>query len=973
MRHRDSGAWTADDALGFVRVGSEWVQFQAPDADDLGQPISLSADEGDNDATISWTNDLNTAIDSDIVRVQYRLPETTPVWTEETYPITAATFSFLQSETTYQFQVRYITRDPDDGQIALEGPISELFFTTTAPDGPGTPAADPGGSGPDTLIPWGNTGNPGAVGSSGCWWEYVVQIADTPASGTVTFSDTAVTGSFDGDAGELAIDFVDEGLACGQLARMKYRENCDGTPGDYAYGEEFTIVCDWGADCGGVEPSVNFTVAPYTDANCIFAFPQSCPSATDPMRIEDAVQTNVEYGKLPGFSSIQTYTDGFHTAYGKTTNSTVGTPMMAGVCGDMALLEDADDFSVTMRVMLDEVPGGTGGGGGTAPAAFPIARFGRNVAISAVFDTTTTWVARATWIDANGDFVTLTGTTALSLDEYHSLTLTLDSDGTKTLYVDGAVEETDTSNVACAFSDAGIGQDIQVYANGFMRFQGCGGWDRVLTAAEVLGLVYPVNVPYVVAFNYEEVAGSTDTHNIAVPSEVEADDLILVGFRGNEGDTSDTLPPGWPAGYTLLDSDRFTSWAYKIATGSETGNITYTSGNNSSSTTGHVGMFVCVVRNAYFGGNNGDVITGFYPLNSSNSATGRDAVTHSVHHQDTTAGGQGTSSGDTTEPNATTVYGSVYQNLPVGSKVLGFTITSDAETHSGPTSAGADEIPASAMSITNITDTASNCSMVEIDNSENTLSKTVTELDIEWSTSGWWSQFWITLHAPQAADWADVPRLVRVHQRDGSESNKRIFIPGDIEDGDLVVVVTSASFGNITDADGMTLIAEEARVGTSYDYLLAKIYDESTDGTTEWTLTSSNSPGTGSRRQMAFIFKGAVVPSVYGHDYVNNGTPGADFPDTPPTAAYTADDIVIVHGHATGYDAAQALSYVGSANGMDDPFYEDVWSGGPTPNEYVVWTKIQPTGSGTQTSPQWEKADTSNFFDRMAYIFTVSN
>lgn len=492
FRHRKSATeWSGDADLGFVREGGAWVQFQKPVGDNLGQPINLVAEPGDLDATITWTNDLADGVDADNVRVQFRLPETTPVWTEMVYPITAATFGFLIEETTYQFQVRYITRDPADGQIDAEGPISEIFFTTLALSGPGTPAADPGGTGGDSIVNWPILDGGGAVGGSGCWYEYIVQQATTPASGAISWSDSAVTGSFDGDAGQLAIDFATAGIPCGELIRFKYRENCNGVTGDYQFGDAFVHVCDWDAACGGIPASSQLANALYSDPNCLFAFPEKCGEV-----IRDTVTTSIELGRLPGFAAI--IANGPHTVLAKNANSTLGTPTLAGKFGSLLLLEDGDDFTASIQIRLEEVPGGSGGGSGVAPASFPIARFGRNVAISAVFSTTTTFKIRASWIDALGNSQSVTSTSSFALQEYHMIALTMDADGSKILYVNAEVEDTNVVATAMAFSDAGIGQDVQVNMSEFGRFRAVAAWDRVLTASEVAGLLISEYVQHMI-------------------------------------------------------------------------------------------------------------------------------------------------------------------------------------------------------------------------------------------------------------------------------------------------------------------------------------------------------------------------------------------------------------------------------------------------------------------------------------------
>lgn len=477
MRQRGASAWSGDDALGFVRDGGAWVQFQAPAGDEsLLRPTNMAATPDDLEATITWTNPTPLSAAATPTHIQWRVANTTPVWTEVEYPTTSVTVGFLTAATEYQFQARYIVRA--DGSITATGKITEVFFTTLALDGPGTPAADPGGTGPDTTVPWGDTGGtPGAVGSGGCWWEYIVQTATTPASGTLTWSDTAVTGDFAGDAGSLNIDLVAEGLTCGGLARYKYREVCNGVPEAYQFGMPFVMVCDWGVSCGGIDNS-SWVKAPVDDA--MFAMPKVCVRTGVALaNIEDHI-AEASYGKLSGFLGVSV-SAGADLIIGGTI---VGyEPLVAGAVGALALLTDVDDASFVAETMLASVPDGTVG-----IAAFPFARFGRNVALSAVKAGTSTWYARASWQLAAGGGTTLTGTTPLNIDEFNHVGVTFDnSTGEVILYVNGDQEATTTGESA-AFSDAGIGQDIELYGNSFIRTGKVAGWDRVLTPAEMTDL-----------------------------------------------------------------------------------------------------------------------------------------------------------------------------------------------------------------------------------------------------------------------------------------------------------------------------------------------------------------------------------------------------------------------------------------------------------------------------------------------------
>lgn len=563
LRGRTAGGeWTDVADNGYVWDGSAWVQFQPNASSDLLPPQSLVVLPSDTSASATWTNPTQDP-GNDPTHVQVRIPETTTVWTEIAMDVTATSFGFLAPETAYQMQIRYIIRE--DGAITKTSPITEAFFTTDALTGPGTPAADPGGTGSDSTIPWGIPDGAGPVGGPGCWWEYIVQTATTPASGAIVWADTAVTGSFDGDAGSLNIDFVAEGLSCGALARMKYRENCDGVTGDYEFGDAFVMVCDWDADCGGVPASPQFDSAVYADA--IIAAPELCETA-----IVDSNDPTIEWAKLPGFGSIQTIDN--HTVFGLTTNGTLGQPTLAAKYGAIALLTDGDDFSFNIDIQLEEVPGGASGGSGVAPASFPVIRFGKNLALSVVFDTTTTYVVRMSWIASDGTFKSVTGTTPVGLDTYATVTATLDADGNKTLYLNGVQEAQSTDTTSPGFSDYSIGQDVEVYTNEFMRFESIGAWDRVLTASEINTLSLEYEWPYRVETPVvTEMTNGVDTLTASLSTARTGDlRLLFVGVsRNNNADETalDTPPTGW----TLIDRHRSGVLYYRFVQNGDAGTV----------------------------------------------------------------------------------------------------------------------------------------------------------------------------------------------------------------------------------------------------------------------------------------------------------------------------------------------------------------------------------------------------------------
>ena len=526
---RTNGEWSGSGTLGYTRLAGEWVQWQAPSFDAaLTKPTNLGVTADDTSALFTWTN---TAIDPDFLPtdVQVRITTTTLVWSEYTYPESSWSVGFLAPSTNYLMQIRYVRRE--DGIVVTEGEICDLHFTTDALAGSGTPAADPGGSGSDTSIPWADTGDPGPVGGPGTWWEYIVQTADTPASGTITFADTAVTGSFDGDAGSLDINFVTEGLSCGALARLKYRENDDGVPGTYLYGDPFVMVCDWATDCGGVSDSAAWAETLYADPDVLMAMPNICIQATDPMAIEDYIVAGLTYGKLDGLLAQGVGVTGNHTLFGNSTNSTLGTPAAAGKVGALALQTNGDDFSASLTINLDAVPGS-----GVTDSAI-LARWGRNVAISAVYATATTWYPRLSYQTATGG-VTLTADTAQVLGADVTITVVIDSDGDQYIYVGPDLDGTGTALGAIVLEDGGMGEDFQINLPQSAQISQVAAWGRVLTADEI-----------------GDIAGGLAGYPTVIAAE----------YQTNGGFINDYAPP-LPAGYTSQAGDVFVMYANRAAT-----------------------------------------------------------------------------------------------------------------------------------------------------------------------------------------------------------------------------------------------------------------------------------------------------------------------------------------------------------------------------------------------------------------------
>lgn len=561
MRQRGAD-WSANDALGFVRVGSEWVPFQAPVGDNLGQPISLAATPGDLEATITWTNNLAAGVDATTVRVQFRLPETTPVWTEMTYPITAAIFEYLNEATTYQFQVRYITRDPDDGQISATGPISELFFTTLALSGPGTPAADPGGTGPDTIWPWGDTGGtPGAVGSGGCWWEYKIQVPELPLGvGVVSYVDSAplITGEFAGDAGSLQLDLIAEGLACGDQFRIAYREVCNSVPGAWQYSLPNFVPCDWTASCGGIPDSGAWAIAPFTDA--ILALPQVC--LEDDLEVIEDFITKQNYGRLPGLYQ-PVYTDSQWELRGKLSNASTGTPMIGGYNSNLANLTSASDFSMSVDLYVSSAPPN-----GPGTFGFVSHRIGGDIEFR-VAPEGAGWKGYVAYSTQNGLRQVVTGTTELALNEWHRVTVTIDGNGDTLLYIDGVEEDSVTPGSLPDWDGTNLLSTVEVMGNSLMRTKKVACWNRVLTPEEVLALEgYPY--PYFINSSLVNIGAGLTTFAHTLPTGIQAGDFLAVFWK-----TGETASPvaglGTPAaGWTLGGNDDGAAMWWKLADGTET-------------------------------------------------------------------------------------------------------------------------------------------------------------------------------------------------------------------------------------------------------------------------------------------------------------------------------------------------------------------------------------------------------------------
>lgn len=474
LRARVGSDWTDQYDNGYIRVGSEWVQFQPGPQGALIAPTNLTVVPWDISATGSWVNPAQPVTPT---QVQFRIPELTTVWTEFTYPHTTATFPVLSPSTNYQMQVRYIVRT--DGEITATGPIATKFFTTLAPTGPGVPAADPGGSGGDsiTYFPSPPGGTPGPVGGTDCWWEYMIQEFDVDL---YVFNDTSLTAEVDGDIGALTFNFEDEGFACGTTLRWKYREVCNSVPGDWEYGTAWIVICDYDDPCDSVNQTTAFGRAPFTDA--IIALPRICYREGE-TAIEDFITEELTYGKLTAYD-LPVYSGASWELQALDDLSPYGEPLVAGHNPALVPLGSSvpsltSDTSFTIGVLIDEQPSAGSG------APVKLAQIGEVIKIYAYAEGPGVRFSCGLPIEGGGQF-DLAGATEFTIDEWHYITVTIDQDGDKILYVDQDMEITDSDVSRAAFG--GLTGNIEIYANDRMRVKHVGIWDRALSPEEVARL-----------------------------------------------------------------------------------------------------------------------------------------------------------------------------------------------------------------------------------------------------------------------------------------------------------------------------------------------------------------------------------------------------------------------------------------------------------------------------------------------------
>jgi hypothetical protein len=530
LRARKDGAWTEETDAVFGRLDGAWVQCQPDPAGELLAPANLAAVPTSNEATFTWDDPTMDATPTD---VQYRIPEITPVWIEADFGTNLVVWPALAASTAYQFQARYIVRT--DGEITATGPTATVFFSTTALEGPGTPAPDPGG----TFVPWTPLTGGGVVGGSGCWYEYILQEFNEAGTGGA-WADTAVTGSQDGDVEELVLDLEDLGIDCGAVLRFKYREVCNSVPGDYAFGPVFQNICDGDAECGGVEVSDAFLTTVFADA--ILAMPQLC--YRDDLGysvIEDYVTEDI-YGKLPGFAS-PSFANGEWGVNAATNALAIGSPVVGGGNTGLAVVDETTDFSYTMTVRLNEQPPDDVSGG------VRLAAIGSRLFIRA-YEEGSGYRIGVVFPKVGGGSFSLQSTTELALDEFNVITVTIDQNGNKLLYINRDLDVTDATVTAANFVD--LHPSLILYGSAQATLRTVGAWDRVLTASEVSSLF---DGPGVAAYFMGGVRSTTYYDNITkMVFATETTSVVTATMTDNRSNSVGVTDSG-VAGYVMGGQD----------------------------------------------------------------------------------------------------------------------------------------------------------------------------------------------------------------------------------------------------------------------------------------------------------------------------------------------------------------------------------------------------------------------------------
>lgn len=485
-RHRQNGAWSDEEAAWYIRNGGSWDQFHPdPATATLDPPESVAMSSVDNDAgTLGWTNPTQAVTPT---HIQVRLAELGAVWVEIDYPDTSYTWSALTGASSYVAQVRYIVRTA--GVITATSPTKHVEFTTDA-DPIGAPAEDPGGTGGDTIVPFsGSTGNPTAPSTTdGSWWEWKLELLSqtalswsSPNPPNTQLSDdgsTQIAGEVAGNASQ--VSWNDGDLTAGRIYRVCRREVTDNTSdgvadvfGAWVCGAPFAAPTDWDAACGGFSGSTGITGLTAED-DAVWRFPQFCLNADGEMVMREAV-TGLEILKGPGFFSFFTDGDGEEGVTPLTTMTTAPFyPTMAAVLPQTIV--QGSDWSQVHR--FKALPAFSGVNGRT----YTLFSGGGGAYAINVTESVTGWTFETKILGAGGGFVTLTSSELAYDNETHTIAVTWDADGTKTLYLDGTSEDTDTGTdvYETLTSFSGV-TSTPAYIVPLQQL----GWNRVLTSTEI--------------------------------------------------------------------------------------------------------------------------------------------------------------------------------------------------------------------------------------------------------------------------------------------------------------------------------------------------------------------------------------------------------------------------------------------------------------------------------------------------------
>lgn len=475
VRGRNAGAWTDERDSVFGRVAGTWVQCQPEPAGELLAPTNLIVTPLEDSASIAWTNPSQAVTPT---HIQYRIPEVTPVWTELPMALTTVTWPVLNPETIYQFQLRYVLREL--GEITMTGPTATAFFTTLTRRTPSTPADDPANPGGASIInfPLPAGGAPGPVGSGACSWEYIIQRIDVDRTTlAVTYFDTTFTGAVAGDIGNVAnLDLeAHSQLACGDMARTKYREVCNLVPGPFKFTEPYPVPCNWALVCGGVPDNVDLTRA--TWSNAIMATPRICLSNSGVTRVDDT-RTGNSYGLMPGLLAPVVLVGQRHGLRARSTNPDTGVAILAGFCAPINALTNTTHATFTIMVNLSTQPAVDQAGG------LRIATWGKQVSIRA-FRSGPGYRISASLPRAGGGYITLNSAAQHNLNQWIPITVTVNQTGVKRLYCNGAQRASDDSGIAVDFDKPAFNSHVEVYGNASMYVRQIGVWNVELTPAQV--------------------------------------------------------------------------------------------------------------------------------------------------------------------------------------------------------------------------------------------------------------------------------------------------------------------------------------------------------------------------------------------------------------------------------------------------------------------------------------------------------